>query len=34
MVGEKASDHILGRHPLAPENAEPWMNPRRQTSDR
>jgi choline dehydrogenase len=34
MVGEKASDHILGRHPLAPENAEPWMNPRRDTSDR
>lgn len=34
MVGEKASDHILGRQPLAPENAEPWMNPRRQMSDR
>ncbi|MEI4194760.1 choline dehydrogenase [Roseovarius sp. E0-M6] len=27
MVGEKASDHILGRAPLAPENAEPWMHP-------
>ncbi|NIZ08991.1 choline dehydrogenase [Pseudooceanicola sp. HF7] len=34
MVGEKASDHILGRAPLAPENAEPWINPRWQTSDR
>lgn len=28
MVGEKASDHILGRAPLAPENAEPWISPR------
>ncbi|MDK3018736.1 choline dehydrogenase [Pseudodonghicola flavimaris] len=27
MVGEKAADHILGRAPLAPENAEPWINP-------
>nr|WP_210310494.1 choline dehydrogenase [Devosia pacifica] len=34
MVGEKASDHILGRHPLPPENAEPWINPRWETSDR
>ncbi|MEM6677279.1 MAG: choline dehydrogenase [Pseudomonadota bacterium] len=34
MVGEKASDHILGRVPLAAENAAPWINPRWQTSDR
>ncbi len=27
MVGEKAADHILGRDPLAPSKAEPWMNP-------
>lgn len=34
MVGEKASDHILGRQPLSPSNQEPWINPRWQTSDR
>lgn len=34
MVGEKASDHILGKAPLAPSNKEPWINPRWQTSDR
>ena len=34
MVGEKASDHILGRPPLARENAVPWINPRWRTSDR
>jgi choline dehydrogenase len=34
MVGEKASDHILGRQPLAPSNQEPWINPRWQISDR
>ncbi|BAV51827.1 choline dehydrogenase [Mesorhizobium loti] len=34
MTGEKASDHILGRTPLAPSNQEPWINPRWQTSDR
>jgi choline dehydrogenase len=34
MVGEKASDHILGRQPLNPSNQEPWINPRWQTSDR
>jgi choline dehydrogenase len=28
MVGEKIADHVLGRGPLAPENAEPWINPR------
>ncbi len=27
MVGEKAADHVLGRAPLAPENAEPWVHP-------
>jgi choline dehydrogenase len=27
MVGEKASDLILGRDPLPPSNAEPWMHP-------
>jgi len=34
MVGEKASDLILGKPPLAADNAEPWINPRWQTSDR
>ena len=34
MVGEKASDHILGRQPLAPSNQEPWINPRWRESDR
>lgn len=34
MVGEKASDMILGKPPLAADNAEPWINPRWQTSDR
>ena len=27
MIGEKASDHILGRDPLPPSNQEPWINP-------
>lgn len=27
MVGEKISDSLLGRDPLPPENAEPWMHP-------
>jgi choline dehydrogenase len=27
MVGEKISDHLLGRAPLAPMNLEPWMHP-------
>lgn len=26
MVGEKASDHILGRTPLPPSNAMPWLH--------
>lgn len=34
MTGEKASDHILGKTPLAPSNQEPWINPRWETSDR
>ncbi len=27
MVGEKASDHILGRPPLPASNQEPWIHP-------
>ncbi len=34
LVGEKASDHILGRAPLSPSNQEPWINPRWRDSDR
>ncbi|MGB0504876.1 MAG: choline dehydrogenase [Pikeienuella sp.] len=34
MVGEKASDHILGKTPLPRSNAEPWINPRWETADR
>jgi len=34
MVGEKAADHILGRHLLAPLNDEPWINPHWATSQR
>ncbi|WP_424992573.1 choline dehydrogenase [Oceaniradius stylonematis] len=34
MTGEKASDHILGKTPLAPSNAEPWIHPHWQTSQR
>ncbi|GHG96580.1 choline dehydrogenase [Pseudodonghicola xiamenensis] len=34
MVGEKAADHILGRAPLPPENAAPWINPNWQISQR
>ncbi len=34
MAGEKASDHVLGRPPLARENAEPWLHPDWRTSDR
>ncbi|MEM7440520.1 MAG: choline dehydrogenase [Pseudomonadota bacterium] len=34
MVGEKASDHILGRHPLPPSNAEPWVHPNWQSAQR
>ena len=34
MVGEKAADHLLGRSPLPPSNAEPWINPDWQTAQR
>ena len=34
MIGEKASDHILGRQPMAPSNQEPWINPDWKTSQR
>jgi choline dehydrogenase len=34
MTGEKASDHILGKPPLARSNQVPWINPRWETSDR
>ncbi|SFO29852.1 choline dehydrogenase [Roseovarius lutimaris] len=34
MVGEKIADHVLGRAPLASENAEPWMHPNWQTQQR
>ncbi|MBL8790755.1 MAG: choline dehydrogenase [Rhizobiales bacterium] len=34
MIGEKASDHILGRDPLPPSNLDPWINPDWRTSQR
>jgi choline dehydrogenase len=34
MAGEKAADHVLGRAPLPPSNAESWISPRWQASDR
>ncbi|MCG6858878.1 MAG: choline dehydrogenase [Salaquimonas sp.] len=34
MVGEKASDLILGRRPLPRSNLQPWINPRWQVCDR
>jgi len=34
MIGEKASDHILGRDPLPPSNQEPWINPDWKVSQR
>ncbi|TYC51466.1 choline dehydrogenase [Rhodobacterales bacterium] len=34
MVGEKASDHILGKDPLPASNQEPWINPDWETSQR
>ena len=33
MVGEKASDHILGRR-LPQDRSEPWINPAWETSQR
>jgi len=34
MVGEKASDHILGKDRLPPSNQEPWISPRWRESQR
>ena len=34
MVGEKASDIILGRDPLPASNLQPWINPDWQISQR
>ena len=34
LVGEKASDHILGKPALAPDDRQPWINPRWAESDR
>jgi len=34
MTGEKASDHILGRAPLAAANEAPWVNPDWKTQQR
>ena len=34
MIGEKASDHILGRELLPPSNLTPWINPLWATSQR
>jgi len=34
MVGEKASDHILGRTPLPRENLAPWIAPEWETKQR
>lgn len=34
MVGEKMSDHILGREPLAKSNDEPWLHPNWETEQR
>ena len=34
MVGEKMADHILGRTPLAPEEAPVWVHPDWQRADR
>ena len=34
MVGEKISDHLLGRTPLTPANDRPWTNPDWETDQR
>jgi len=34
MIGEKASDHILGRDPLPASNQEAWINPAWKVSQR
>jgi len=34
MVGEKASDYIMGKTPLLSENAQPWVHPNWQRAQR
>ena len=34
MAGEKAADHILGKDPLPPSNARPWIHPNWETLQR
>ncbi|WP_425043672.1 choline dehydrogenase [Primorskyibacter sp. S87] len=34
MVGEKVSDHLLGRDPLPRGNSQPWIHPQWQTAQR
>ena len=34
MTGEKASDHILGKQPLARSNEKPWNHPKWETQQR
>jgi choline dehydrogenase len=34
MTGEKMADHILGRDPLARDNAQPWVHPHWQEAQR
>ena len=34
MVGEKVSDHLLGRDPLPRANDQPWIHPEWETSQR
>jgi choline dehydrogenase len=34
LVGEKASDHILGKSPLPSDNREPWIHPNWKTAQR
>ena len=34
MVGEKISDHLLGRIPLPRANDRPWLHPEWQTTQR
>ncbi len=34
MTGEKMADHILGRSPLPPSNAQPWVHPNWETEQR
>ncbi|SES25769.1 choline dehydrogenase [Tranquillimonas rosea] len=34
LVGEKVSDHVLGRTPLPRDNAQPWIHPDWQTAQR